>query len=90
MLVWIRKYRVALGLVLCMVLATGCGALRDYRAEAEHREHDSIKCQEELGWEKDTQGYHDCMEREREARAEPNGSMPDSFLDGGWWIGTWF
>ena len=71
-------------MLLAGALLSGCGAIHDHFHH--HEDHDQI-CQQQ-GWEPDTQQYDECIEKLNQEHSERE--MPESLLDGGWWIGTWF
>ena len=67
--------------VLATAFLAGCGAIHDAAYN-----HDQT-CQQQ-GWKPDTQGYSECIEKLKQENSDEE--VPGSFLDGGWWIGTWF
>ena len=76
------------GLLLLSLLTAGCGGLQKH-VEQERMQQDAHECQQ-LGWEAGTPEYDQCMEGKRQQRAETETGLPDSFLQGGWWLGSWF
>ncbi|MCY4038005.1 MAG: hypothetical protein OXF09_00920 [Hyphomicrobiales bacterium] len=70
-------------MLLAGALLSGCGAIYDHY---QHKDYDQT-CQQQ-GWAPDTQEYDECIEELKQGRSKKE--MPESFLDSGWWIGTWF
>lgn len=68
-------------MLLAGALLSGCGTVHG------HHENYDRTCQQQ-GWKPDTQQYDECIEKLKQEHSDEE--MPDSLLDGGWWIGTWF